>query len=100
MLLFVLVCAAACSPANNKASTTTPNLTPVPIEPTTLPTDDAGVPVVAKVNDTGITLADYELTVHRYQSQPYADPDNLPKIVLQTMIQQVLIDQAATKNKV
>jgi len=100
MLLFVLVCAAACSPANNKASTTTPNLTPVPIEPTTLPTDEAGIPVVAKVNDTGITLADYELTVHRYQSQPYADPDNLPKIVLQTMIQQVLIDQAATKNKV
>jgi parvulin-like peptidyl-prolyl isomerase len=99
MLLLILVCAAACSPTNNNASTT-PNLTPVPIEPTTLPTDETGLPIVAKVNDTGITLADYELTVHRYQSQPYADPDNLPKIVLQTMIQQVLIDQAAAKNKV
>ena len=81
MLLFVLVCAAACAPANNNASTTTPNLTPVPIEATLLPTDEAGLPLVASVNDTDITLADYELMVHRYQSQPFADPDNLTKIV-------------------
>ena len=100
MLLFVLVYASACAPNSNPASTTTPNPTSVAVESNTLPTDEAGLPLVAKVNDTGITLADYELAVHRLQSQPFANPENLPKIVLQTMIQQVLIDQAAAKNNI
>ena len=100
ILLVVLVSAAACAPKSNPSSTQTPNLTPATVESSSLPTNDAGLPLVAQVNGTGITLADYELQIHRYQSQPFADPQNLPKIVLQTMIQQELIDQAATKNNV
>ena len=100
MLLVVLVYASACAPKNNSASTQAPNSTPLAAEASNLPINEAGLPLVAKVNDTGITLADYELQVHRYQSQPFADPQNLPKIVLQTMIQQVLIDQAAAKNNI
>ncbi len=100
MLLLVLVYASACAPNNNPASTKTSNPTPATVESQTLPKNDAGLPLVAKVNDTGITLADYELQVHRYQSQPFANPDNLTKIVLQTMIQQELIDQAAAKNNI
>ncbi|MBI1258458.1 MAG: hypothetical protein GC204_13405 [Chloroflexi bacterium] len=100
MLLVVLVYASACAPNSSPSATQTPNSTSEPIESSNLPTDAAGLPLVAKVNDSGITLADYEAQVHRYQSQPFADPENLPKIVLQTMIQQELIDQAAAKNNI
>ncbi len=65
-----------------------------------LPKDDAGIPLVARVNDTEITLPDYEQMLARFQQQPFVDPGALPKTVLQTMIQQILIDQAAANNNV
>lgn len=65
-----------------------------------LPKNAAGVPLVAKVNDTEITLPDYQRMLERYQAQPFGDPGGMPKVVLQTMIQQLLIDEAATGNNI
>ena len=100
LLLLVLACASACAPAVNSPSAATPTPTPVVLQADNLPKNDAGAQIVARVNGADITLADYQQMLLRYQAQPFANPDNMPKIVLQTMIQQVLIDQAAATNKI
>ncbi len=51
--------------------------------------------MVARVNNIEITLPDYQRLLHRYQQQPVDNAGQLPKTVLQIMIQQSLIDQAA-----
>jgi hypothetical protein len=87
LLLSSALVIAACAPnSSNPSATATLNPTAVVVETSSLPTDEAGLPLVADVNGTGITLSDYELQVHRLQSQPFANPDQLPQIVLKTMI--------------
>lgn len=70
--------------------------TPVPAA---MPTDEAGVPIVARVNDAVITLPEFQRTLARYeQQQPdVADAAAMQAEVLTTMIEQVLIEQAATE---
>lgn len=109
MVLVAILCASACAP--NAGSDTSPqavepaqgvalNPTPITIDASTLPTDDAGEPIVARVNDDVITLTEYQRTIARYQQQPLANPGAIPKMVLDTMVQQMLIDQAATANQI
>lgn len=101
VVLLALIGAAACAPSTNN---TTPTQIPVPtafvIQEESLPKNDAGVPLVARVNDSEITLPDFQRMLQRYQAQPFGDPGGLPKIVLTTMIQQALIDEAAASNNI
>lgn len=99
-LLPLVFGAIACTPRADNAPTSTPVPTPLVIQPAALPTDAAGVPVVARVNDVEITLPDFERMMARYKKEPFVDPDGIPRIVLTTMIQQVLINQAAQQNSV
>jgi parvulin-like peptidyl-prolyl isomerase len=73
--------------------------TPVPAA---LPANEQGVSVVATVNGTDISLADFQRTLARYeQQQPnFADAATLQSSVLETMIEQVLIDQAAAEQQI
>jgi foldase protein PrsA len=98
MLLAILV-AAACAPSNS-VPPTTPLPTPFVIQAENLPKNDAGVPLVARVNETEITLPDFQRMLQRYQAQPFGEPGALPKIVLTTMIQQTLINEAAASNDI
>jgi parvulin-like peptidyl-prolyl isomerase len=83
---------------NQQAQPTTA-VTPVPA---TLPTNEAGVPVVARVNDTAITLPEFQRTLARYELQQpdVADAAALQAEVLTTMIEQVLIEQAAAERQI
>ncbi len=47
-----------------------------------------------------ITLTEYQHNVARYQQEPLANPNAIPKMVLDTLVQQLLIDQAAAANNV
>lgn len=69
---------------------------------TTLPTNADGVAVVARVNGTDITLPDFQTTLTRYeQQQPaVADAAAMQASVLNTMIEQVLIEQAAAEQQI
>jgi parvulin-like peptidyl-prolyl isomerase len=100
-VLLALIGAAACAPSNNN---TTPTQNPAPtafvIQEESLPKNEAGVPLVARVNDSEITLPDFQRMLQRYQAQPFGDPGGLPKIVLTTMIQQSLINAAAETNEI
>lgn len=62
-----------------------------------LPTNDEGVSIVARVNETDITLPEFQRTLARYEQQQPAvtDAAALQASVLDTMIEQVLIEQAA-----
>ncbi len=59
-----------------------------------LPVDETGVPIVARVNGQAITLAAFERALAR-SSSPDADAVVLRGAVLETMIDQLLIVQAA-----
>lgn len=101
--LLALIGAAACAPSSNDTPpqvVTTPNPTPFVIQEDALPKNDAGVPLVARVNEIDITLPEYQRMLSRYQAHPYSDPAGMPKAVLSTMIQQELIDQAAERNNI
>ena len=107
-LLAVLI-AAACAPATSNPNVngvqaplpdTSIQPTPITIDPATLPTDEAGDPIVARVNGDVITLTEYQHNIARYQQEPLANPGAIPKMVLDTMVQQVLIDQAAAANNI
>lgn len=100
LLPLILLGAIACTPRTDFAPTATPAPTALVIQPQALPTDAAGVPVVARVNNVEITLPDFERMMERYKKEPFVDPDGMPRIVLTTMIQQVLINQAAHDNDV
>lgn len=91
--LLLILSAAACASSGGSAATPPPS--PFAINEANLPKDAAGIALVARVNNAEITLPDYQRLLQRYQQQPTANPGQLPKIVLQTMIQQSLIDQAA-----
>lgn len=99
-VLLLILGAAACAPAANVSSPTTAAPTPISIQVEALPTNEAGVPLVARVNDSEITLPEYQRMLQRYQAEPFGDPGGMPKLVLTTMIQQVLINQAAETNNI
>lgn len=84
-----------CAPSS--AATSGANPTALSVAADTLPKDDAGVPLVARVNGTEITLPQFQRMMQRSAQQSTA---NSPRLVLTTMIQQVLIDQAAAQNDV
>ncbi len=64
-----------------------------------LPTNAEGIPIVARVNDAEITLPELERAALRYELQQaqLADPTLLQSIVLNTLIEQELIVQAAAE---
>ncbi len=98
ILLFVLW-AAACTPnTSSNPATAAPEPTAFTIQEDKLPKNASGVLLVARVNDAEITLPAFQRMMERYEAQPFGDPNNLPKVVLTTMIQQELIDEAATRN--
>lgn len=95
MLLLALVSAAACSPgsANSGAAATS---APAAIQTDSLPKNDAGVAVVARVNDVDITLPQYQRMVESSQLS-VGNGANAPNLILQTLIQQSLIEQSAAQ---
>lgn len=95
LALLVILGAAAC--ASNSGTNAGGTATPVGIQADKLPKDDAGIPVVARVNDTEITLPQFQRMMQRSEQQASGGS---PRIVLTTMIQQVLIDQAAADSKI
>jgi parvulin-like peptidyl-prolyl isomerase len=88
LVAVLAACAAAPAPA--------PTATPV-----VLPTDSAGLPLVASVNGEGIRQDLFERELIRYQQQVNAaDPQALRAEVLDNLIEQVLILQEAARQQV
>ena len=102
VILPALLSAAACAPGSTTPNTSqeTPAPTQIVFAAETLPKDEDGNPLVARVNDQVITLDSYERALLRFQQQPVSNPAQLPKLVLDTMVQQMLIDQAAAANEI
>ncbi|MDL1901551.1 hypothetical protein FBR02_12350 [Anaerolineae bacterium CFX9] len=67
------------------------------LPPGVLPTNAAGESIVARVNGQEITLGEYQRVLARYEQQQItaADANSLRAVVLNTMIEQILIEQAA-----
>ncbi len=99
--MLVLLMAAGCggAPAATENPVSIPNPTPnVVAQPTAgeMPTNEAGVKLVAKVNGEGITLPDFEQALARkVQEVNAASPDALRSDVLNQMIEERLIIQGA-----
>jgi peptidyl-prolyl cis-trans isomerase C len=106
----LLLCAAlaACSSADPTPITgaVTPDsgsnpLPPPPtlavIDPATLPTDSAGLPLAASVNGQGIRYDSFTRAYDRAVAQQFtaADPATLRASVLDTLIEQVIVSQDA-----
>lgn len=85
----------AAAPTPNAAQNIMPTATA--INAAALPTDASGQALVARVNGDGITLANYQTTLARFEQQMVAaaDPDSVRAAVLGTLVEQVLIDQQA-----
>lgn len=73
-----------------------------PLPPGVLPTNAAGESVVARVNGQDVTLGEYQRVLARYEQQQItaADASSLRAVVLNTMIEQILIEQAASAEAV
>lgn len=71
--------------------------TPTPAPALERPVSAQGEPLVARVNEIEITNTRFERTLARFESQQLvaADPLALRQTVLETMIEQALIEQAA-----
>jgi foldase protein PrsA len=90
--LLVVLSACAAAPPEVPSATATPIV---------LPTDSAGLPLVASVNGEGIRQAQFERELMRYEQQVNAaDPDALRIEVLDTLIEQVLIMQEAGRQQI
>ena len=93
ILLLVALCTACAGSANSQSVPTAP--------PTaSLPTNEAGAPLVAHVNQQAITLAETQRMVARYGQQTGMDAAMLQEVALQTLIEQALIEQAAAEQGV
>lgn len=90
ILLLVVLCSAC---AENASSQSAPTAAPT----ASLPTNEAGMPIVAVVNQQAITLAETQRMVARYGQQAGMDAAMLEEMALQTLIEQVLIEQAAAE---
>lgn len=98
LLLLLTACAGSVSSSN---STATPApLAQVPTQ--TLPVNDDGVLLVAKVNQEGITLPEYQRALERRQVEGLiaADPAALEADVLEQLIDQALIEQGAAEQQI
>lgn len=98
ILLIILVMVSACSgggnsnPTSNNSGATSPTAAPQ------LPVNGQGVALVARVNGEEITLPEFERALARSQDQSnVADPNTLAIVVLNTLIEQTLIHQAAAQ---
>jgi len=97
LLLAMLL--AAC--ASNTAGQDSPPPAP-PTQPTAeLPVNDAGVPLVARVNSQEITLPEFQQAVAQRQTQmDAADTAALQESVLDVLIQQAVIEQYAAAQQI
>lgn len=95
-LLLAVFGAAACSPGGTGSSAQSAGQPTPAIQVDSLPKNEAGVPLIARVNNIEITLPQYERMAERYQQSMMGA--NTPRAIVQTMIQQTLIEQAATQN--
>jgi parvulin-like peptidyl-prolyl isomerase len=104
-LILLILSLSACSlPSNSpSASTVTPevSVTQTSIEPSPEPTVTATqVPLAALVNGEGILLSDYEAELQRYQAAQedagsQLDPKQVHQTVLESLIDDLLLSQAA-----
>lgn len=67
--------------------------------PDTLPTNEAGEPLIIRVNGDGVLLSDYQRLMTRYEQQQFfaTDTPAMQAAVLGTLVEQVLINQAAAE---
>src|SRR5215216_1173874 len=81
-----------------EATSETSLVTPTPVPALERPVSDQGEPLVARVNEIEITNTRFERTLARFESQQLvaADPLALRQTVLETMIEQAVIEQAAS----
>lgn len=83
---------------------TVPAIVPTPIptvDAATLPTDEAGNSLVARVNGVGVLYSDYQRSLMRYAQQQFAISDStIRSTVLNELINQTLINQAAVQQNV
>lgn len=93
-MLLATLSAAACSPGDANSGAP-PTAAPAAIQVDALPTNEAGVPLIARVNNDEITLPEYQRMVER--TQQMAGVVNSPAVIVQTLIQQSLIDQSAAQ---
>ena len=99
--LLVLLLVAGCGGAPAATQSPASNPTPLPsvvVQPTAgeIPTNEAGVKLVAKVNGEGITLPEFEQALARKQQEvDAASPDALRSDVLNQLIEERLILQGA-----
>jgi len=105
-ILFAAVCVMMTGCGGNAAPTegAAQNLevapTNAPIDTSALPTDENGQTLVARVNGQAITLAEYQVTLSRFEQQllVVADEASLRAAVLGTLVEQALIDQQAASD--
>jgi parvulin-like peptidyl-prolyl isomerase len=98
LLIFSLMILTACGGETAPPATNPPQPTLPPIASESLPTEEAGVALVAAVNGEGITLAEYEREFARSQQLGIAaDLNALKQTVLDRLIEQQVIEQAAAQ---
>ena len=92
--------------AGNTTGQDNPTALPTTLPPTeppvdTLPTNGEGIPLVARVNETEITLPEFQRALARRQAEMNAaDPDALQASVLEALIEQALIEQEAANRNI
>lgn len=99
LLILLLLCLSACG-GDTPAATSEPTAIPaVPTpNPDDLPLSAAGVPVIARVNGVDILKTDYDRSLVRNQQLSIAaDANALARTVLDTLIEQEVIEQAAAE---
>jgi parvulin-like peptidyl-prolyl isomerase len=97
LLLALALTACAGSTAGQDTASPLPPTSP----PRSLPVNEAGVSLVAKVNGTEITLSEFERALERQQAElQAADPAALEASVLDSLIEQTLIEQAASQQQI
>lgn len=71
------------------------------VRPEGMPTDSAGLPLVASVNGQGIRLSQFERALARSEQQQFtaADPLALRASVLNTLIEEILVAQEAGRQQ-
>lgn len=101
LILALALLTAACAGTTSGQQPNSPTDS-APISQSTLPAGADGSQIVARVNGAEITLQVYERTLTRYQQQQFqaADPMALRASVLNALIEQVLIDQAAAAEQI
>jgi peptidyl-prolyl cis-trans isomerase C len=112
-LLFITACASNAAPTPSPVPPTAVPSTSPP-EPTvnvaqaveaqlpdSPPTDESGNVLVARVNGDGITQSEFERALVRAQQEMQAaDPTALEKVVLDSLIEQRLIEQSASDQNI